>query len=110
MGIFGSKKKENPPQNPMDYGTVFNWVRIDHIDGKPMEEFYWKYSDIKKGLLAPKVEIVYLEPGTHIIAAHGVTYQRETTTIEVEVKAGGCYTLGSGSDDDGNEGLFFEER
>jgi hypothetical protein len=53
---------------------------------------------------------VYLEPGTHIIAAHGVTYQRETTTIEVEVKAGGCYTLGSDSDDDGNEGLFFEER
>lgn len=109
MALFGNKKKENPPPYTDGWALVLNYVRIDSIDGKTMDELYWIYSDIKKGILAPNVEIVYLAPGVHTIAAHGVTYQTETASIVVEVEAGKLYILGAGVDDDDKEGLFFKE-
>ena len=111
MGLFGKKNKENPPADKSKFACVINYIKIDSIDDEPLENFYWEYGEKKKGLLAGKTEIVYLEEGEHEIAAHGVTYQIETDVIQVFVEAGKTYILGAGIiDDEDNEGLFFEER
>ena len=110
MGLFGKKNEGNPPTDRSNYAGVVNYIKIDFIDGKPMESFFGEYGEKKKGLLAKKTEIIYLEEGEHEIAAHGVTYQTKTAVIKVFVQAGKTYVLGSGIlDDENTEGLFFGE-
>ena len=90
--------KENPPQTETGYAKIHNQIMIDSIDGKALELFYWKYSKEKKGLLAGKVEIVYLLPDTYKILAHGKTYQTTPAYIEITVNADTSYELGSDND------------
>lgn len=110
MGLFGKSKKENIPNDKSKYGCILNYIKVDSINDKPLESFYWQYGEKKKGLFARKTEIIYLEEGEYEIAAHGVTYQTETATIKVFVEMGKNYILGAGVSDDNTEGLFFEER
>jgi len=110
MRLFGKSKKENVPMDKSKYASAVNYIKVDSIDGIPMESFFWEYGEKKKGLLAKKTEIIYLEEGEHEILAHGVTYQTKTTEIQVFVQAGKNYILGAGIFDDDTEGLFFEEH
>ena len=110
MGLFSSGKTGNPPEDKTKFGRVFNYIIIDSIDDKPMESYPWEFGEKKKGLFAKRVEVVYLQPGHHEIAAHGATYQRDTAVIKVFVEAGDTYVLGAGEDETGNEGLYFELR
>jgi hypothetical protein len=110
MRLFGKRKKENVPNDKSKFGYVLNYIKIDAINNKPLESFYWEYGKKKKGTFAKKTEIIYLEEGEHEIAAHGVTYQTKTEVIKVFVETGKNYVLGAGVFDDNTEGLFFEER
>lgn len=87
------------------FARVYNYILIDSINGKPMKEFPVERSKKRKGLLAPRVEIISLEPGSYGIIAHGKTYQTNLTRITVELEAGKFYCLGAAED-----GLYLEER
>lgn len=87
------------------YAQIYNYVMIDSINGNPMKAFHVEKSKKKKGLLAPRVEIVFLSPGTYEIKAHGKTYQKTPGIITAEMEAGKYYCLGADED-----GLFLEER
>ncbi|MCL5245172.1 hypothetical protein M4I21_05085 [Cellulophaga sp. 20_2_10] len=110
MGLFSKSKKENIPANKEGYARVLNYIKIDAINGKPLETFFWEYSKQKKGIFAGKLEIIYLEEGAYEVFAHGVTYQTKTTQIHIAVEAGKNYILGAGVLEDDTEGLYFEER
>lgn len=87
------------------FAQVYNYVIVDSINGKSMEEFRVERSKKRKALLAPKVEIILLEPGSYEITAHGKTYQREPVSLTMELEAGKYYCLGAFED-----GLYLEER
>lgn len=87
------------------FAQVYNYVLVDSINGKPMKAFAVERSKKRKGLLAPKVEIISLEPGSYEITAHGKTYQTNPTTLTMELEAGKFYCLGAAED-----GLYLEER
>ena len=110
MKLFGKKKKENIPMDKSKYASVINYIKIDSINGKLLDDFFWRYGEKKKGLFAKKTEIIYLEKGEYEILAHGVTYQTETTAINIFVEPGKNYILGAGISENEIEGLFFEER
>lgn len=40
MGLFGKRKKENVPANKEGYARVLNYIKIDAINGKPLETFF----------------------------------------------------------------------
>ena len=84
---------------------VYNYIVIDSINGQPMEAFPVKKGKKRKGLLAPKVEILFLAPGVYEVRAHGKTYQRVPAVVTAELEAGKYYCLGASE-----EGLFLEER
>lgn len=87
------------------FAQVYNYIIVDSINGKPMKAFTIERSKKRKGLLAPKVEIISLEPGNYEIIAYGKTYQTNPTKLTVEVEAEKFYCLGAAED-----GLFLEER
>lgn len=87
------------------YAQVYNYVIIDSINGQPMEAFHIEKGKKKKGLFAPKVEIIFLDPGFYELKAHGKTYQTVPATVTVLAEAGKYYCLGASED-----GLYLEER
>jgi len=99
MSIFGSKSKIKEP--PLIYGRIFNYIKIDSINEKNLSSFYWEKGRKRKGLLAGKVEMIYLEPGDYSIIAHGVTYQTIPALIQAAIEANKSYILGA------NEGGLF---
>lgn len=88
-----------------NFAQVYNYIIVDQINGKPMNAFRVEKSKKRKGLLAPKVEILLLEPGYYEITAHGKTYQTSPATIVADLEAGKYYCLGANDD-----GLFIGER
>jgi len=105
MGIFNFKKKGNGKikERPLAGGIIFNFINIDSINGKSMDDYYWEFDKKKKGLFAGRVENVYLAPGEYNIVAHGNTYQTSPKKINVLIENGENYILGAG-----NCGLYFE--
>lgn len=101
MGIFRFKSKIKEP--PLICGKVFNFIRIDSINEQSLNDFYWKKSRKRKGLITGKVEMVYLEPGEYSIVAHGVTYQTSPALIHASIEADQNYILGADED-----GLYVE--
>ena len=101
MGIFGSKSKIKEP--PLIHGKIFNFIKIDSINEKSLHGFFWKKGQKRKGLLAGKVEMIYLEPGEYSIIAHGVTYQTTPALIQASIEANESYILGA------NEGGLYLE-
>ena len=99
MGLFSKKVKTTQAMPPVNYGIIYNYIKIDSINGKSMNDFFWQYGEKKKGLLAGKVELVYLEQGEYEIIAHGVTYQTNPTAIHIEIKANVNYVLGANEDE-----------
>lgn len=88
-----------------NYAQVYNYIIIDSINGKPMKAFHVEKGKKKKGLLAPRIEIIFLSPGVYEVKAHGKTYQRDSAIVTAELEAGKYYCLGASED-----GLFLEER
>ena len=101
MGIFSLKSRVKDP--PATYGKIFNFIKIDSINEQVLNEFYWKKSQKRKGLLTGKVEMIYLAPGDYNIVAHGVTYQTTPAIINASISANQNYILGANED-----GLYFE--
>lgn len=90
---------------PTVLAQVYNYVVVDQINGKPMTAFHVEKSKKRKGLFAPKVEILCLEPGHYEITAHGKTYQTSPAVVAADLEAGKYYCLGAAED-----GLYLEER
>ena len=102
IGLFG-RKVNGTKDDSIRYAMVYNYVNVDAIDGKDMNDFYWEESDISKGLLADNVEIIFLEPGEHEVTAHGNTYARHPKTVKLLLEPDEFYILGAGP-----TGLYLE--
>lgn len=74
---------------------VYNYIQIVSINGMPMNAYPAELSKKGKGPLGSYVEIIYLEPGTYHVTAHGVTYQTSPVTVTAELEAGKYYCLGA---------------
>lgn len=87
------------------FAQVYNYIYVDAIDGKPMQDFTVKYSKKRKGLFAPKIEIIFLKPGDYAVTAHGKTYQTTPQVVTAHLEAGKYYCLGANED-----GVYLDER
>jgi len=93
MGLFSVKKKIKVP--PLICGKIYNYINIDSINEKKLKDFYCRKCDKRKGILAGKVEMIYLEPGDYSIIAHEPTYLTTPALIYANIKANENYILGA---------------
>lgn len=100
-----TQRQTEPSGQAAELAQVYNYISIDNINGRPMAAFRQENSKKRKGILAPNVEIILLEPGHYEITAHGITYQTSPAVVAADLDAGKYYCLGAAED-----GLYIEER
>lgn len=97
--------QSNPFEQTTEFAQVYNYIIIDSINRKPDTAFRQEKSKKRKGIFAPHVQIIFLEPGHYEIEAHGKTYQTSPAVVTADLSAGKYYCLGAAED-----GLYIEER
>ena len=105
MEARAAKKLEAVKVNIDSFARIYNYINIDSIDDKGIEEYPVELSKTRKGKKAPYVEIIYIAGGEHAVIAHGTTFQTEPVALTVHLEAGKYYCLGASKDE-----VYMEER